>query len=230
MTTADGTPFMVTWNPYAYSTPPGVAEAKAALRRPIGVLFTPKQSGEFHAVVTFSSMWSDGYIEHVTTQLIGRARKLDEVPASTKETAREATSASDDVLRKGDQLRETDSQDPTPYPQNALTAFDDATTLAANAAFDVGQSQLAGAGTVKDEAKNYKAPPQPKELWKDLLEIAITMGTAGVAGVISKALVGEMSKALESAGASASASRVTKTLAKSVEKEDSLVVEGTEAS
>jgi len=238
VTVPDGTPFTASWAPYTFLVPPSAADAKAAFQQAIAVLFAPKQTGAFGTTVTFSAMWSDGHVEHVKTELTGRARKIDDAPAGADEVASggatggatgSAARSTADAQREGAELMAKDAQDPTPYPQNAVNAFEDASTASEKAAERLAHTQGDAVESVAMEASHYTAPIMPGPLWKDLLEIAITMGTAGVASIVSKALVGHIAKVIESAGKSTTASAAIRAMAKVVENEDSLIVEGATA-
>lgn len=170
--------------------------------------FRPTRNAIYRGTLVVTATWADGQVETQSMDLRGRGRELDQAPsherspdevaAAQAEDARLAQEHADEQAR----IAANDKID-EPYPQHQADAFEAAARAAGGAGRRLAAGQLLGAKTAGDEAAAYHRTVQPpaRSLWWDLLEIAISVGTAGVAGAVAKNFVNWTEAYLDAKGA-----------------------------
>ena len=136
-----------------------------------GLVFTPRQPGAAVLIVQFNAAWADGHTEQLEVQVIANARSLDN--KNTEAGASEGT----DV---GPTAAVPDTRTPT------LALFNSKVEELKLHLDDVTRSQVEGVRVVEEEAAKYKEPTPAPPTWAVLAELAITIGTAGVAAIVGK--------------------------------------------
>ncbi len=147
-------------------------------------------------LLTTTVVWGDGTQKIQTVELRGRGRMIDEAPTqerSDRELAAERTAAK--LIERERQLERRryleDQKHTESYPQNSENDFGNASRDASNAAGEIAESQRAGVALLEKEAAEYRkrVPLPPPAIWRDLLEIGLTMATSGIAASVSKSLL-----------------------------------------
>lgn len=134
------------------------------------LVFTPQKPGLSSLFVQFNATWDDGYVEQLEVQVIANARGL------------ENNKAADGVSNEEAPVRApvVDTRPPTLDLFNSKV---DELKLHLN---DVAHSQVEGVDVVDAEAAKYVEPTPAPPTWAVLAELAITIGTAGVAAIVGK--------------------------------------------
>jgi hypothetical protein len=136
-----------------------------------GLVFTPQKPGVTVLIVQFNGQWSDGHTEQLEVQVIANARSLDT-------TAKNDAGAGEDV--KTNTAAPPDTRTPT------LAIFNSKVDELALHLRSVADSQIEGVNDVAAEAAKYTEPTPAPPTWAVLAELAITIGTAGVAAIVGK--------------------------------------------
>jgi hypothetical protein len=145
----------------AGKTPPS-ADAK--------LVFTPQKPGAVILYVQFNATWPDGHAEQLEVQVVANARDL--------ENKADASGSSAD-----EEPRRAVVPDTRPPTLDLFNSKVDELKLHLN---DVAHSQVEGVDVVDAEAAKYTEPTPAPPAWAVLAELAITIGTAGVAAIVGK--------------------------------------------
>lgn len=156
------------------------------------VAFTPRKGGEQRGVLTISVVWTDGHRETQTVALHGRAKSLDQA-ASRDPSAADIADEQQTHNRLDDEKSEQDAAVKADSKKAAIYSpeFDSAVGDAAFAASQLAQRQRDGVDLIDHETKAYQKMVEkaPHSIWGDLLEIALSMATAGIAAHFAKVLM-----------------------------------------
>jgi hypothetical protein len=133
------------------------------------LVFTPQKPGLSTLFVQFNATWDDGYVEQLEVQVLVNARSLENQPVGG--ASNEEAPARAPVV---------DTRPPTLDLFNSKV---DELKLHLN---DVAHSQVEGVDVVDAEAAKYTEPTPAPPTWAVLAELAITIGTAGVAAIVGK--------------------------------------------
>jgi hypothetical protein len=144
---------------------------KAPIAPSAALVFTPRQPGMAVLIVQFNAQWSDGHIEQLEVQVIANARSLE---TTTKNDAGAGEEA------KTNTAAPPDTRTPT------LAIFNSKVDELALHLRSVADSQIEGVNDVAAEAAKYTEPTPAPPTWAVLAELAITIGTAGVAAIVGK--------------------------------------------
>lgn len=181
--TVDGsTELHADWAPIKF---PGMGDG------PMKLTFSPTSTGEHHATLIVVMKWNDGHVERRTIQVNARARKLDDVPASSTPLVSPKHSKSPDAPKSPDRPLMVDAMKDW---LNADNAFSSLTT-----------EQAAGVDLVATESKEFKPMPAERSLWQDLAEIAFQLGTGAVAGLVTRFVTARVASAIVGAEHAAAA-------------------------
>jgi hypothetical protein len=150
----------------------------------IPIAFAPDHEGAYQATLTYVAQWQNGHTERKQVKLSARARKLDAAPeGAAVATVKPAPTANDAPDQPGTKLvdtRDLSKFEPTLHAQTLLVA-----------------RQSAGVDDVEKEAATFKPPPAPVSIWGELADLAIIMGTAGIAAVVGKFVAEELYKTVK---------------------------------
>ena len=144
--------------------------------RTLRAVFHPLTSGEYESQFVFRVLWDDrNYSEHRIV-VRGKARGLDDVPANAGMDSMEPA-----TLGRGDpQLKRAPPLDAD------MTSIDAATATARDSVDAISDAQRDGVTLAEREAMSFvETPPEPSIL-AILADVAISMGLAGIAGVIAR--------------------------------------------
>lgn len=142
---------------------------------PMTVEFAPTRPGESWGTLAVIAGWDDGHEEQMTTLIRGSARELTDVPADAprapakpgKPREPETTTAdADDGVYSAQLTR-------------AGAALNGAMGL-------VIESQHQAVRDIQAEAAKYKQRPAPRSAWLELAELALVIGTSGIASALGK--------------------------------------------
>lgn len=164
------------------------------LANPLQVGFNPQRSGDFTGMLVLEASFDDGKRETHSIQLKASARTLEQAPRDVlgdDETPATTTPDERRAHRAAEQERYAEDQKITEsYPQNAENEFNDTAERAASEAQTLADKQELGVHVVEQEAQAYqrKPPQSERSIWWDLAEIALSMGTAGLAGMVATRL------------------------------------------
>ena len=136
---------------------------------PAPVTFAPTRAGA--TTLTFIVHWNDGQVEQRSLRITARARGIDDVPENAPMPAHGTAAPEGDV---------------EPEPKDHLMHSRETLMLAAYD--DVLRAQFIGVTAAEQEAGRYQYEPEPS-LARSLAEIAIIMGTAAIAAVVSELVV-----------------------------------------
>jgi hypothetical protein len=156
------------------------------------IAFKPSRAGEQHGTLTIAVGWQDGHTETQTVTLRGRARALDQAAAKTENAADVADEQQTHKRLADEQTQEEaavaadEKQAPIYEPK-----FDTAIRTASQAAGHLARRQRAGVDIIDHETKAYQkiVEAAPHSIWGDLLEIGLSMATAGIAAHVAKVLL-----------------------------------------
>lgn len=135
------------------------------------VMFKPKHPGRASAVAQLNATWEDGHSEQLEVMIFGAARNLEDPVGSSTADARP---------KQAPPKRVEDTRPPS------LALFEERASQLTNHVDAIIERQREGVQIINDEAKSYAAAPPPKPAWMLLAELAVTMGTAGVAAIAAK--------------------------------------------
>jgi len=152
------------------------------------VQFAPHRAGAHHGELIAEIRWNDGYVETKTVALHGLARTLQQAPASfapvTDSAPRQSQLPPNKVDHNDRKSREIDKA----KSEN----FDNEVRRAGVAARSLAQSQREGVDNVRTEQQSYRKHVNDNIsnsiLWS-VIEVALTLGTAGVAAVVAKTIM-----------------------------------------
>lgn len=181
----------------------------------IHVRFKPTRTGIQYARLMVTATWPDGHEESQRIQLRSSARTIEHAPYRPAPVDPVADAHFAQQRRDEEARLAEDQTHTTPYAQNAVNDLDHASGLAQAEARAVAREQQQGVSEVAQEAERYKAPDLPRSVWWDLLELALTLGTAGTAAGVSRLLVGSLAKYVN-AGLDPQESRLVSTFAEFV--------------
>jgi hypothetical protein len=191
------------------------------LHEPIKIAFRPTRRGSYLGILTARAQFDDGSTWIGTTILRGDARAIDEAPSpsSEQQTARDAERRQAAEAHEVEARRlDEDSKIGEPYHQGNKNKLDDAAATAKDEALNVANAQRDGLAVAGAEADSFKKRSPPPSVWGFLAELAITMGVAGVAGVVAKALAGRIAGLISHNAASDSDSSLVHALAEGVQE------------
>lgn len=156
------------------------------------VQFAPRKGGDARGVLTMTVVWNDGHTETQTVALYGRSKTLDQA-ASQDPSGEELADDQRAQQRLADQQSEQDAAVKADSKKEAVYSpdFDSAVDDAAFAASQLAQRQRDGVDLIDHETKAYQKMVEkaPYSIWGDLLEIALSMATAGIAAHFAKVLM-----------------------------------------
>ncbi len=167
---------------FAVETGPGGAPLVLDTRamRPIRVEFSPRHPGRYDAMVHLALHWSDGAVTDHEVSVTGRARALTDVPRQHAPAA----PAPNDLTG-----HEAPSHDRSELATTHNAASVDALIQQArDSAGGLADAQRNGVATAEAESESFTARVPKAAWWATLAEIAISMGVAGIAGVVAKTL------------------------------------------
>ena len=144
--------------------------------RPLRAIFRPQVPGTYRSEMMFRVMWQDGnYSEHPVV-VRGKARTLDDVPTDARMDPMDpATSARDDPqLKKAPPLAAD------------VTSIDAAADSARDSVDAIADAQKDGVTLAEREAMSFVETPPDPSILAILADVAISMGLAGVAGVLAR--------------------------------------------
>jgi len=175
-------------------------------QRPVKVRFAPTaEQRDYSASLRIQAVWPDGQLALRVVPITARARPLEEIPTNGPNAvgrrAEAAQEARDRLARIEDQAVEASAdRDERPVPAGAKRKFDRATRDAEIAAEALAAAQLAGVRLAERESASYQRVPSPLGFdWWSLVEVALSIGLAGVAGVVAKAFASELVKGVTGA-------------------------------
>jgi hypothetical protein len=172
--TVDGsTELHADWAPIKF---PGMGDG------PMKLTFSPTSAGEHHATLIFVMKWDDGHVERRSIQVNARARKLDDVPASSTPLVSPQHSKSPNAPKSPDRPLMVDVANGW---LNADLTFASLT-----------KEQADGVDLVATESKEFKPMPAERSLWQDLAEIAFQLGTGAVAGLVTRFVTSRVASAI----------------------------------
>lgn len=139
----------------------------------IPVTFKPRSSGRVTGTLTLKAKWPDGHEETLHVAVVSSARSMGEERDASKEAPPEAA-------RK--------------QREDAMTLedFDTKSKHLDNHVVRLAQEQIAGLDVIAEEAKKFVPSPPPESIWQHLAELAVTLGTAGMAAVVGKFVAGKL--------------------------------------
>jgi len=134
---------------------------------PIRIRFKPTRAGLQSTIVTIKVVGADGSMDSRQVRVTGLGKP--------------APSIVDDVHRpdvaKGMTLKK---------PDGPLTTLGDAAATARNQASLLAGEQLTGVELAGREVQSYTKAPPPKSEWSWIIDLAVSMGVASIAGVVAK--------------------------------------------
>ncbi len=137
------------------------------LPRDLIVGYAPSRSGHQAAHLAVMVKWSDGWEEEHHVELHGRGRQIDAAPQG------------------GVGQREVATTEEKSLP---AASFESAVAHARDAAASIATRRKNGMEAAKADAMAYKEAPPAHSFLVDLVEVALSIGIAGIAGVIAKKL------------------------------------------
>lgn len=144
--------------------------------RSVRVGFAPRNPGRYDAMIQLALHWSDGSVTEHAVRVTGRARLLTEVTGSLK------TSGPAPIEAEPREVSDREAH-PADGPEFATL-----TSQARDSAAGLADMQGNGVETAERESDSFRGTVPQAAWWAVLAEIAITMGVAGIAGVVAKSL------------------------------------------
>lgn len=157
--------------------------------QPLRVRYAPLRPGASAATVRYRIHWTDGRTSEGSVMVRARARHLDAAPSTPLAEGPMPVGPAGELAAPTDAVAED---------------FDTAKSRAGNNAAKLADAQEAGVKLAEDEARSYQKAAPKASWWSALAEIAISMGVAGVAGVVAKQLASSLGR-LEAVSHAASA-------------------------
>ncbi|MBL9015527.1 MAG: hypothetical protein JNL83_15185, partial [Myxococcales bacterium] len=144
--------------------------------RPLRVIFRPSLPGMYRSEIVFRVMWQDGKVSEHSVVVRGKARTLDDVPSDARMDHMDpATSARNDPhLKKA------------PTLDAALSSIEEAADSARDSVDAIADAQKDGVTLAEREALSFVEKPPDPSILAILADVAISMGLAGVAGVLAR--------------------------------------------
>jgi hypothetical protein len=192
-TTTD-TPFSSSWK-----TPQDLD-----LPRMLKVKFDPKRLGIYGGLLRFVAMFGSRLEEH-HVRLTGRARRIDDPPPARAPLPGEERL---DVSSNA-KIAPADRSNLDQVKPGLLSELNHEATLAMNAAEKLADQQNVGVLNAERNQQSYVKAVDSGPWWMALVEIALSIGIAGVAGSVGRALLNHLeAKATPIGGKLADAARV----------------------
>lgn len=147
---------------------------------PMKITFAPVAPGLHSGTLTVVLHWTDGHVETRSVAVTARARALQQAPHDAKTASaipdmpapRAASNAPDTVVTTGAQKAQSKME---------------------HASLALATEQREGVSVIEREAAKFKPPTPERTLWQELVELAVAIGTAGVASVVGKYVAGKLS-------------------------------------
>jgi hypothetical protein len=151
----------------------------------IAVEFAPQQAGPISADLMLEVRWNDGSVDVRTINLQASARLRTEIPE--KEIPVSPNAQFEEAAVFGEPS--PDPTTPLPSTEQRSTATSEFHRLARDLdkqAENLSKRQIDGVDLASEEAMSYTRKPPETSLFYDLMELAISMGIAGVAGILAR--------------------------------------------
>jgi hypothetical protein len=158
------------------------------------VVFEPLARGSYDGVLTIQVTWADGHVEVQRIPLHGRARDISDAPALATAPLQAADATQEHERKRDDEAMAKEARRTDPLPNNIEVSFSGENGIVSKikgSASYLATKQLDGMGIVEKEAANFKKIVRHADpsMWWDLVEIALDIGTAGVAGHLAGKLL-----------------------------------------
>lgn len=158
---------------------------------PIRLRFSPTAAGLYTADVMISVVWRDGSTEKHRITVVARAREVDQLPDKA------IPDPEPRVIEGLGHLRDLPRKSLDGVSHDALDEFETAVSDASQAAGSLAREQDKGVHNAEEQAKSYQKAPPESPWWAELIELAISMGIAGVAGAVAKNLGPKLAKLVQ---------------------------------
>jgi hypothetical protein len=152
---------------------------------PLRVRFGPSEPGTYQATIAYRADWTDRRVDQTAVRISARAVRPDQLaPEVADRTSRDLVD------------NEQSAKDVSRASLVARDQLGVATTEATNAANALGKAQAQGVTNAEKEAKSFKQPTPEAAWWAALAEIAISMGTATIAGIVARKITDHVTVAI----------------------------------
>jgi hypothetical protein len=166
--------------------------------RDIEVVYHPRTRGPHNAEVTLIGAWADGHTERESIRVNASAREVTEPPSDAitqfSGPGHPPDSEPAMVIAKEAARPKSEVETLNRYRTNTPATLEDvadggmASTLTGAAIHQLFQERDRGATDVETEGLKYVPPDAPRSVWWDIAELAITLGTGGLGGVLGMAV------------------------------------------
>lgn len=164
---------------FAVESGPGGAPVVLDTRamRAIRVQFSPRHPGRYDAMINLRLHWSDGLVTEQAVYVTGRARALTDVPS-------QRTTSEPTRVDAGRHQAPSPVANETPDGVGLQTLINQARDSAGGLA----EAQRNGVVTAEAESESFRGMVPKAAWWAVLAEVAISMGVAGIAGIVAKSM------------------------------------------
>lgn len=151
---------------------------------PLRAVFSPTEPGTYRATLGYRADWSDQRVDQTAVTVAARAVPMDELHIASTEIS--GGDGHEDVAAKEKADTEQATKDGDRAHLDAKDQLGMAASEANNAAQAVGKARREGVANAEKEAKSFQQPTPEAAWWAELAEIAISMGTATIASILSR--------------------------------------------